>query len=185
MNNRNRKPNRLQHYDYSQAGYYLITICTQDKVNYFGEIEKARMQLNEIGQIATDCWRTIPEHFHNTALDEFVVMPNHIHGIVIIVGNAGLRSLPQRCTQRQTDRSKMYLSKIIHGFKSSVTRMVRKRHSFGWQKSFYDHVIRNDEDLYRVRAYIQNNPLNWELDRDNRTNWKSGNADLRSLRRTR
>ena len=171
MNNRNRKPNRLQNYDYSETGYYLVTICAQDKVNYFGEIEQAQMQLSDIGQIATE---GIPEHFHDTALDEFIVMPNHIHGIVIIVGNADLRSKPPYCLQQQTDRSKMYLSKIIHGFKSSVTRMVRKRwgnHSFGWQKSFYDHVIRNDEDLHRVRAYIQNNPLNWELDRDNRANW--------------
>ena len=173
MNNRDRKPNRLQDYDYSQVGYYLVTICTQDKVNYFGEIEKARMKLSDIGQIATDCWQAVPEHFHNTALDEFVVMPNHIHGIIIIVGNADLRSKPPYCPQRQTDRSKMYLSKIMHGFKSSVTRMARKQwnnHSFGWQKSFYDHVIRNDKDLHRVRAYIQNNPLNWELDRDNQTN---------------
>ena len=84
MNNHNRKPNRLQHYDYSQAGYYLITICTQDKVNCFGEIERARMQLNEIGQIVTDCWRAIPEHFHNAGLDEFVVIPNHIHGVIVI-----------------------------------------------------------------------------------------------------
>ena len=165
-----------------------MTICTQDQVNYFGGIEKARMKLSDIGQIATDCWRAIPAHFHNTALNEFVVMPNHIHGIVIIVGNADLRSLPQHCTQQQhTDRSKMYLSKIVHGFKSSVTRMVRKRWNnniFSWQKSFYDHIIRNREDLYRIRAYIQNNPLNWELDRDNRTNWKVGNNDRCSLRRT-
>ena len=174
MNNRNRKPNRLQNYDYSETGYYLVTICTQNKVNYFGEVEKARIQLNDIGQIATDCWQGIPEHFHDTALDEFIVMPNHIHGIIIFVGNADLRSKPPYCPRGQTDRSKMYLSKIIHGFKSSVTRMVRKRwrnHRFGWQKSFYDHVIRNDKDLHRVRAYIQNNPLNWQLDKNNRANW--------------
>ena len=175
MNNRSRRPNRLKDYDYSQAGYYLVTICTQDRINYFGEIEQARMQLSDIGRIVTNCWQGIPEHFHDTALDEFVVMPNHIHGIIIIVGNADLRSLPRDSAQPQdTDRSKMYLSKIVHGFKSSVTRMVRKRwgnHSFGWQKSFYDHVIRNDADLHRVRTYIQNNPLNWELDKNNRANW--------------
>ena len=169
MNNRNRKSNRLQDYDYSQTGYYLVTICNQDRVNHFGGIEKGQMKLNDIGQIVTDCWRGIPEHFRNTTLDEFVVMPNHIHGIIIIVGNADLRSLPPQ----NTDRSKMYLSKIVHGFKASVTRMVRKQwnnHRFDWQKSFYDHVIRNDEDLHRARTYIQNNPLNWELDRDNRIN---------------
>ena len=186
MNNPNRKPNRLQDYDYSQTGYYLVTICTQDKVNYFGEIEKVRMKLSDIGQIATDCWQAIPQHFHNTALDEFVVMPNHIHGIVVIVGNADLRSLQQRGTQRQTDRSKMYLSKIVHGFKSSVTRIARKQwnnHNFSWQKSFYDHVIRNDKDLYRVRTYIQNNPLNWELDKNNQANRNVGNNDRCSLPR--
>ena len=173
MNNRNRKPNRLQHYDYSETGYYLVTICTQGKANYFGEVEGAQMRLNDIGRIVTDCWQAIPEHFYNTVLDEFVVMPNHIHGIIVIVGNADLRSLPRDCRpQQNTDRSKMYLSKIVHGFKSSVTRMVRKQwnhHRFGWQKSFYDHVIRNNEDLHRVRTYIH--PLNWELDRDNRINW--------------
>ena len=187
MNNRNRKPNRLQYYHYSQPGYYLVTICAQNRIYYFGEVEEAQMRLSDIGNIATDCWRAIPEHFHNTTLDEFVVMPNHIHGIVVIVGNADLRSLQQRCTQRQTDRSKMYLSKIVHGFKSSVTRTIRKQwnnHRFGWQKSFYDHVIRNDEDLDRARAYIQNNPLNWELDKNNLANWKVGNNDRCSLRRT-
>ncbi len=165
-----------------------MTICTQNKVNYFGEIKKRRIQLSDIEQIATDCWQAISKHFRDTALDEFVVMPNHIHGILIFVGNADLRSKPLYCPQGQTDRSKMYLSKIIHGFKSSVTRIARKQwnnYSFGWQKSFYDHVIRNDADLHRVRTYIRNNPLNWESDRDNQINWKGRNADLRSLRRYR
>ena len=179
MNNRNRKPNRLQDYDYSQTGYYLVTICTQDRINYFGEIEQVRMQLNDIGQIVTDCWQGIPEHFHDTALDEFIVMPNHIHGIVIIKGNDFLRDdgdgvgNNDRCSLRNA-RNMQLLPKIISQYKSSVTRMIRKQwnnHSFGWQKSFYDHVIRNNEDLHRVRTYIQNNPLNWELDKNNRANW--------------
>ena len=181
MNNRDRKPNRLQNYEYSQTGYYLVTICTQDRVNYFGEIEKGRMRLNDIGQIVTDCWRAIPDHLHNTALDEFVVMPNHIHGIIVIKDNNPLRDNGDgvgnndRCSLRNA-RNMELLPKIISQYKSSVTRMVRKRwnnHSFGWQKSFYDHVIRNDEDLYRIRAYIQNNPLNWELDKNNIANWNN------------
>ena len=127
------------------------------------------MKLHDIGQIVVDCWRAIPEHFCGTTLDEFIVIPNHTHRIVIIVGNADLRSLPPSRVQQQTDRSKMYLSKIVHGFKSSVTRIVRKRwhnHIFGWQKSFYHHIIRNDKDLYRIRNYVQNNPLNWVLDQE-------------------
>ena len=168
-----------------------MTICTQSWVNYFGEIEQGQMRLNDIGQIVTDCWRGIPEHFRNTALDEFVVMPNHIHGIIIIKGNDFLRNdgggvgNNDRCSRRNA-RNMELLPKIISQYKSSVTRMVREQwnnHRFGWQKSFYDHVIRNDEDLHRVRTYIQNNPLNWELDQDNRINWKAGSVDLRSLQR--
>ena len=179
MNNRNRKPNRLQNYEYSQTGYYLVTICTQDRVNYFGEIEKGRMRLDDIGQIVTDCWQAIPEHFHNTVLDEFVVMPNHIHGIIVIKGNDFLKNSGDgvgnndRCSLRNA-RNMQLLPKIISQYKSSATRIVRKRwgdHIFSWQKSFYDHIIRNDEDLYRIRTYIQNNPLNWTLDENNRANW--------------
>lgn len=166
-----KKANRLNNYDYSQAGYYFVTICTKERINYFGEIEKETMQSNNMGLIAKQCWQVIPEHFPNTALDEFVVMPNHIHGIVIIhhqpVGNADLRSL-------RNDRSKMGLSKIIHGFKSTVTRIVHQsteNHPFAWQKSFHDHIVRNDEALHRIRAYIQHNPLKWALDKDNPDNW--------------
>ena len=137
------------------------------------------MKLNDIGRTVTDCWRAIPDHFRNTALDEFVVMPNHIHGIIVIKDNDPLRD--DGDSARNNDRCSLpkprnmeLLPKIISQYKSSVTRIIRKQrnnHSFGWQKSFYDHVIRNDEDLYRIRAYIQNNPLNWELDKNNIANW--------------
>ena len=121
MNNRTRKSNRLRTYDYSRGGHYFVTICTHNRVNYFGEIDRDQMELSNIGQIAKDCWQHIPEHFENTALDEFVVMPNHIHGIIILVGDADLRPLHQQTT----DRSGMYLSKIIHGFKSSSVETSR------------------------------------------------------------
>ena len=169
MNNQTRKPNRLQTYDYSRAGYYFVTICTHNRVNYFGEIDKDQMKLSNIGQIATECWQQISEHFDDTALDEFVVMPNHIHGIIILVGDADLRPLQQQTA----DRSGMYLSKIIHGFKSSVSRNVKRRWKdqiFAWQRSFYDHVIRTDESLDDIRSYIKNNPLNWASDEENTAN---------------
>ncbi|MDE0299933.1 MAG: transposase [Candidatus Poribacteria bacterium] len=117
------------------------------------------MRLSTIGQIATDCWQDIPEHFENTALDEFVVMPNHIHGIIILIRDADLRPL-QQLTH---DRSEMYLSKIIHAFKSPVSRIIKRRrndHVYAWQRSFYDHVIRTGESLDDIRAYIKNNPPN-------------------------
>ncbi len=169
MNIHIRKPNRLQRYDYSRAGYYFVTICTHNRVNYFGEIDKDQMKLSKIGQIATECWQQIPEHFDDAVLDEFVVMPNHIHGIIILVGDADLRPLQQQTA----DRSGMYLSKIIHGFKSSVSRNVKRRWKdeiFAWKRSFYDHVIRIDESLDDIRSYIKNNPLNWESDEENTAN---------------
>jgi REP element-mobilizing transposase RayT len=101
----------------------------------------------------------IPKHFLNVELGEFIVMPNHLHGIINIVGDADLRPLQ--------DRSKMSLSKIIHGFKSSVSRSVNRidsRINFAWQRSFYDHVIRADESLVKISEYIIGNPGNWERD---------------------
>ena len=151
------------------------------------------MRLDDIGQIVTDCWQAIPEHFHNTVLDEFVVMPNHIHGIIVIKGNDFLKNSGDgvgnndRCSLRNA-RNMQLLPKIISQYKSSATRIVRKRwgdHIFSWQKSFYDHIIRNDEDLYRIRTYIQNNPLNWTLDKITEPTGinrrKDGNNDRCSL----
>ena len=159
-----------------------MTICVRNHTRCFGEITNDRMELNAIGMIAQEHWREIPNHFSNTNLDEFIMMPNHIHGIVIIddknhstrdaicVGRprGGVRPL-----QQNSDRSKMYLSKIIQGFKSAVTRSVGKRRdnlTFGWQRSFYDHVIRDDANLNRIREYIRNNPLKWAFDKYNPEN---------------
>jgi REP-associated tyrosine transposase len=161
-----RKNTRLKDYDYSESGYYFVTICTKDHQKHFGEISTEKMQLSDIGDIAKMYWQGIPIHFADTLLDEFIIMPNHIHGIVILdksVGNADLRSLP-----KDSNRSKMQLSKIIHGFKSSVTRTIHKtrnNNSFIWQKSFYDHVISNEQMLNKIREYILNNPLRWVLDK--------------------
>ena len=169
-----RKANRLQERDYSRQGYYFVTICTRNHARCFGEVLDGRMRLNVTVMIAQECWQAIPGHFPNTDIDEFIVMPNHIRGILIIGGgnysdrDAYMRPLQSK--RQNVDRSKMYLSKIIQGFKSSVTRKVRKRpgkKAFGWQRSFYDHVIRNEEGLNRIREYIRNNPLKWAFDRYN------------------
>ena len=152
MSHRNRNPNRLQHYEYSETGYYLVTICTQNRANYFGEIKKVQVELNDIGQTATGCWRVIPEHFRNTELGEFVVMPNHIHGIIVIKGNDFLTNNGDgvenndRCSSRNARNMELF-QRIVSQYNSSVTRMVRKRwnnHIFSWQKSFYDRIIGND-----------------------------------------
>src|SRR4030043_2098428 len=135
-----RKLNRLNGFDYSFPGHYFITICTQGRIPMFGDVVDYEMKLNQLGEIAHNFWLEIPKHFDNCELDEFIVMPNHIHGILYvfynnedehrtIVGNADLRSL------RNT---KMLVPKIIHQFKSSVTREIRKQNNlyFQWQKSY-------------------------------------------------
>ncbi len=161
LRERGRKLNRLSQYDYSRNGWYFITVCTWQKKNYFGEIQNGKMKLSQMGKIVDNIWYTLPKHYP-CLLDYYITMPNHIHGIIIInntIGNACMRSL----------RIKMPLSKMIHGFKSATTREIHKKNLgyFRWQKSFYDHIIRDDFDLTRIREYIQNNPKNWEKDEEN------------------
>jgi REP element-mobilizing transposase RayT len=163
------KSNRLNNYNYSNNGYYFITIITKNRINYFGKIKKGKIVLNKFGEIVNRCWKEIPKHFNNIILDEFIIMPNHVHGILIInhqispdVADADLRPLHQG----KFDRSKMYLSKTIHGFKSSVTRTINnnfKNSGFGWQWSFHDRIIRNERELNIKQRYIENNPINWEI----------------------
>ncbi|MCX6740309.1 MAG: hypothetical protein NTZ49_03720 [Candidatus Parcubacteria bacterium] len=173
---KDRKLNRWQGYDYSFPGYYFVTICTKGRGPFFGEIKDFEKALNDLGKIAHDYWQEIPKHFKNCELDEFIVMPNHIHGILYIfynnedeyrknVGNADLRSL------RNT---KMVLPKIILQYKSSVTRRINNQFkiNFAWQKSFHDRVIRNDDELSKIRDYIFANPAKWAEDQNNPINTK-------------
>ena len=162
-----RKSLRLKDYDYSQNGYYFVTICTKDGKEYFGKIKDNEMILNRVGETAKKKWLEIPEHFEDVRLDEHVIMPNHVHGIVIIdsedpVGNRHACSLQGRQYQK--------LPVVIGSYKSAVThelnQMQNKLH-FKWQKSFYDHIIRNDKSLDRIRKYIRYNPLKWEYDQEN------------------
>ena len=161
---RERKQIRLKNYNYSLEGYYFVTICTKNREEWFGKIGDGSMILNTYGEVAKKSWNEIPQHFKDIKIDQFSVMPNHVHGILMIemVGNAYMRSLQ--------DRTKMLLSKIMQQYKSSVTREInfRQKHFyFQWQRSFYDHVIRNEKSLNNLREYVVNNPLKWNLDREN------------------
>jgi putative transposase len=164
---KDRKPNRLKDYDYSQGGCYFVTICTKDRTDHFGEIENGDMILNEYGKIAFNNWELISNHFEHLHLDAFVIMPNHVHGIIVItdnpVGVAYMRPL------QKIDKTKMLLSKIIQQYKSSVKRDICKQFhkSFIWQRSFYDRIIRNEKEFYNIQEYIQNNPMQWEWDEEN------------------
>lgn len=181
-----RQQNRLAQYDYSQYGRYFLTVCTKGMREWYGEVRDGKIVVNECGRVAQGCWEEIPRHYDGVELYEFVVTPNHVYGILIInndygrhVGDAYMR-LESRVAQarpmavvadlrplprEREDRSKMSLSRAIHGFNSSVTRKIHKldHQHFEWQRSFRDHIIRNDESLEKIRLYIHHNPLNWEL----------------------
>ena len=154
----------MPRYDYSQNGYYFLTICTAKHIDWLGKIENRIMVLNEYGNIVSGSWNDLPHHYSNIKPDEFVVMPNHVHGIIVIdnkVGN-GFKPFP---TQHG-------LSEIIRGFKTFSSRKINEticsKAKFHWQKSFYDHVIRNEASLDRVREYITINPARWDADIENR-----------------
>jgi REP-associated tyrosine transposase len=161
---KNRKPNRLKFYDYSNAGWYYVIICTKDHKNHFGKIENYKMILNQIGNIVDESWDMIETLHRNIELDYYVIMPNHVHGIIIIndVGDAKFALLT-------VDRTKMELSKLIQQFKRALTLKIKSmkyKSKFKWQHSSYDRIIRNEKELFKIRKYIEQNPLRWELEKE-------------------
>jgi putative transposase len=166
---------RLKGWDYSSAGYYYVTICTKDKHPNFGSVEDGEVKFSSIGEIAERFWIDIPRHYSKVEIDEFVVMPNHVHGIVVIssIDMSSVETPHVASLLQPKDGRTQFgplkpgsLSKIIQGYKAAVTRQVRLmgEHDFAWQSRFYDHIIRNNEDFGRIRKYIQDNPIKWELD---------------------
>ena len=165
-----RRSIRLRGYDYSRAGAYFVTICTQNRECLFGEITDGRMMLNDAGRMAEQCWQAIPDHFPHVELDAFVAMPNHVHGILFIVDTpVGAKNFsPLQSGQRPHGTSKS-IGSIIRGFKIGVTKWMRAHTNVHvvWQRNYYEHVIRNDDELNRIREYIAKNRAQWELDREN------------------
>ena len=178
---RQRRTVRLGGYDYAAGGAYFVTVCTSERGNLFGNIADGQMRLNQLGLATKDCWLEIPAHFPHVALDEYVIMPNHVHGILWIVteaedynlasGNLSVRSRP---AFHSPSRS---LGSVLRGFKIGVTRWARAHSSIHqvWQRSYYEHIIRNDASLNRIRRYILDNPANWEHDPEN-PDWDSAPA---------
>jgi len=168
---------RLQHWDYGSPGLYFITICTKNREHYFGEIENGIMPLNELGFIANNEWIKTPEIRPDMNLEsgEFVVMPNHFHGIIMIgenqFNNHGRDAMHGVSTTTKPPINKFgpqskNLGSIIRGFKSSVTTQAKKINiEFGWQERFHDHIIRNHDEFIRISNYILNNPVNWKQDK--------------------
>jgi REP element-mobilizing transposase RayT len=124
------------------------------------------MRLNEAGRIVEQCWAAIPSHFPDVVLDAFIVMPNHVHGIVIFTGKTvGAKNVSPLPGTSKT------IGSIVRGFKIGVTKWFRGNCGIGevWQRNYYEHIIRDDESLNRIREYIRNNPMRWAFDRENPT----------------
>lgn len=190
---------RLKNWNYGQNGAYFITICTGNREHFFGEItvvnHKNQMQLNEIGLLAHKFWSEIPKHFPFVELGNFVVMPNHVHGILIIDKTNNIDdvvetlqcnvSLENKKTLQTNDEKTLQcnvstkneqmakispkpgtISTIIRSYKSVVTKNAHYIHAdFEWQERFHDHIIRNSESFERIQNYIENNEINWTEDR--------------------
>lgn len=169
-----RKSIRLPDFDYSQNGAYFVTIVTENRLNLFGDIIDGEMRLNKLGEIVQQCWMEIPNHISNVHLDRFVVMPNHIHGVFIIVNG------PQNATHVEaTHASPLHgngprpksVGVMVGSHKSAVTRLINILKSTPgqpvWQRNYYDRIVRNDRELDAIRLYIQFNPQNWVKDKEN------------------
>jgi REP-associated tyrosine transposase len=161
-----RRSIRLAEFDYGQTGLYFVTLCVHDRKCLFGEIVDGAMQLNAIGAIVAAEWRRTPEIRPNVTVDEFVVMPNHFHALLAMESSGrGVLNTPSA----QLHSPSQTLGAILRGFKASTTRYFRERHSQAplWQRNYYEHVVRNDDELTRIREYILNNPIQWALDGEN------------------
>ncbi len=170
---------RLKGYDYSAPGEYFVTICTKGMVEWFGRVESGEMILNEIGEIVADEWVRTPTIRPNVELDNWVVMPNHVHGIVILKSlvetqcTASLQrpttpSQPQKQNHNTFGPQRMNLASIVRGFKAATTKQIRElgKTDFAWEPRYYDHIVRNDEDLNRIQDYIRNNPVKWDREKN-------------------
>jgi putative transposase len=188
---------RLQNRNYSSDGGYYVTICTKGRDNIFGKIEQGKMLLNENGRITEQCWFDLPNHYPNLILDAFVIMPNHVHCIMIIdnsnepvlpgnvnghvsvdgdniVVETGLKPVSTK-QQQQQQQHHHQSSKPPHGifefvraFKTFSSRRINELDNTPgksrWQSRYWDHIIRNEQELFRIRQYIYDNPATWEKD---------------------
>lgn len=156
---RQRRSTRLHGYDYEQAGAYFVTLCAQDRECLFGEVVDGAMRLGGAGEMIHSAWEALPAHYPSVDLDAFVVMPNHLHGIVVLDGTSGLAlgDLIQRFKTLTTHR---YIEKVREGAWPAFRRRV-------WQRNYYDHVIRDGPSLQRIREYVHDNPARWATDPEN------------------
>ncbi|MGB4773547.1 MAG: transposase [Daejeonella sp.] len=171
----NRKSIRLKGYDYSQAGAYC-----KNRECLFGEITNDKMILNDVGKIADECWLAIPQHFPNAVLHQYIIMPNHVHGIIQLIGDVvvaveNFQPLQQQTEPKRNEFQKIIprsIGSIIRGYKIGVTKFCRNEQPQNfpsrqpvWQRNYYEHIIRNEQSYHTISDYIINNPLKWNKDK--------------------
>jgi REP element-mobilizing transposase RayT len=176
-----RRSLRLRGYDYSQPGAYFVTICTRKRLPIFGRVDQGKMLLNNCGKIATRKWEQLDERFPEIEIDEFIVMPDHMHGIVIIsdVGaihtGGAIHELPRQQDEIETNspiaRRRMTLPMVIGFYKMNTAKAINiandTRGTHVWQRNYYEHIIRNQHSLNRISRYIQENPIKWSIGPEN------------------
>lgn len=167
---------RAPFWDYGSNAAYFVTICTHNRAHWFGNVVDGVMQLSTIARIANACWHEIPDHFPFVELGSYVVMPNHVHGVVIInkpidVANPINDDTPIPDTETNPPQNRFgpqskNLASIIRGFKIGVTKNARQINAeFAWQSRFHDHIIRNEKSFRNICNYIVANPANWQKDK--------------------
>ena len=190
-----RRSIRLKGYDYSQPGAYFVTICTQNGECLFGRVIDGRMQLNDAGRMVQSVWDEMLDHYPGVGIDAFVVMPNHVHGIIVLTGDI-VGATPRGCpdgglitydqdgqargpaptgeSRGDVPANRMSLSDVVHRFKSFTTAKYRHgvKHAGWppfpgkvWQRNYWEHVIRDERALQQIREYVVNNPARWAEDR--------------------
>ncbi len=167
-----RRSIRLPNYDYAHPGAYFVTVVAHRYLCIFGKVTDGCVELSDIGKIVYETWREIPDHFPNVANESLVVMPNHVHGVIVIQTS----SVRARRASPLRDESKDYphgvkphsLGAIVGSFKSAVTRKIHNIRGYEnriiWQRNYYEHVIRDETDFERILKYIDTNPQNWKSD---------------------
>ncbi len=173
-----RRSIRLKGYDYSSPGDYFVTICTHNRECILGRIENGKSILNEAGRSAQSVWEGLPARWPTVTLDTFVVMPNHIHGIITIVSSPDTPVGAQFIAP-----CRLTLGEIVRQFKAISARLIRKSccSRFAWQRNYYEHIVRNSNSLYTIAHYIEDNPRTWLWDHENPNSAVASAAEMRRV----
>ncbi len=159
---------RLAGYDYRQCGAYFVTVCVHDREELLGTIESGEMSLSAAGRAVTEAWHSIPQRFAVVHLDSYVAMPNHVHGLLWLDASAEPQDGGASRNSRATGPS---LGEIMRAFKSlsaiAANRVLGRGGVPFWQRNYYEHIVRNDDELDQIRRYIVSNPAQWADDPDN------------------